>query len=459
MLTKTSIFSNTMIGEASNTLLKNGNTFYETYRFLKKSQWWSEEEIQAYQLNKLQELIAHAYENVPYYTHLFNKIGLKPEDIQNFDDLKQIPYLTKEIIQENIDLLKAKNYPESSFQYVNTGGSTGIPMGFYIEKGTSNAKERAFIKTMWDKVGYRFRDKCVYLRGAIVKDADHGNFWEYNMLNRWLILSSYHMTGKNLPAYIEEIQKFKPKYFQAYPSAITILAKYMKDNGISPFPTVKAILCGSENLYSSQRKLIKDVFECRVYSWYGHSEQAVLGGECEYSPNYHLFPEYGYTELIDEQGNDVTLQDRMGEVVVTGFNNPIFPFIRYRTMDLGVLTNEKCKCGRDYPLLKRVEGRLQEFIVTKDDRLISMTAINMHSDVFSNVKQFQFYQEKKGDVVLNIVKSDSYSENDSSIIKKQLKEKFGNDVNLTLKFVDHIYRTKSGKYRFLIQKLPIYFGN
>ncbi|MCK4733521.1 MAG: phenylacetate--CoA ligase family protein, partial [Methanophagales archaeon] len=288
--------------------IRYGKVFRETYAFLQESQWWSKEQLEEYQLQQLSKLLHHAYENVPYYRRVFDEKGLKPKDIQDFKDLQQLPYLTKQIIQDNLEDLKARNYSPSKFQYVTTGGSTGIPMGFYLEKGVSNAKEWAFIKTQWDRVGYHFRDKCVYLRGAVVKNANQGQFWKYAMLNRWLIMSSYHMTDENLPMYIDKIRKYKPKFFQAYPSTITILARYMKENNISAFPTVKAILCGSENLYPSQRQLLEEVFGCRVYSWYGHAEQAVLGGECENSLNYHLFPEYGYTELIDESGNNVSVE-------------------------------------------------------------------------------------------------------------------------------------------------------
>ena len=455
MPTKKNIFSNGMVSQAFNILVKNSYTFKKTYDLLKKSQYWSADQLEEYQLEQLNKLIIHAYENVPYYTNIFDENGLKPSDIQDFKDLDKLPFLTKEIVQENINLLKSKKYSADSFEYVTTGGSTGIPMGFYLENGVSKAKEWAFIKTQWDRVGYHFRDKCVYLRGAVINNSNQGQFWEYAMLNRWLVMSSYHMTDENVPLYIEKIKKFKPKFFQAYPSTITILARYMQENNISAFPTVKAILCGSENLYPSQRQLLEEVFGCRVYSWYGHAEQAVLGGECEHSSNYHLFPEYGYTELIDEYGNNVSVEGGMGEIVVTGFNNPIFPFIRYRTMDIGVLTKEKCKCGRNYPLLKKIEGRLQELIITKENRLISMTSINMHSDVFDNVKQFQFIQEKKGEIFLNIVKKRSYTENDTNNIKLELNEKLGDDIDLTIKFVDEIPRTKNGKYRFLIQKMNI----
>ena len=128
-------------------------------------------------------------------------------------------------------------------------------------------------------------------------------------------------------------------------------------------------------------------------------------------------------------------------------------------MDLGVRSNKQCQCGRQYSLLEKIEGRLQEFIITKNNRLISMTAINMHSDVFDNVKQFQFYQDKKGEVVFNVVRKDTYSEKDTEYIKKELHKKLGEDTKLEIRFVSKIPRTKSGKYRFLIQKLPIEFGN
>ena len=135
------------------------------------------------------------------------------------------------------------------------------------------------------------------------------------------------------------------------------------------------------------------------------------------------------------------------------------PFIRYRTNDLAVLTNVKCECGRNYPLLKKVEGRLQELIVTGTGRLISMTAINMHSDVFDDIKQFQFYQEKKGEVILNIVRKQTYTGRDTEYIHRELYKKLGDDVDLIIRFVDLIPHTQSGKYRFLIQKLPIVFGD
>ncbi|WP_261598205.1 phenylacetate--CoA ligase family protein [Methanoculleus formosensis] len=431
------------------------SAFRKTYALLRESRGWNQEDLAAYQAEALSRLLDHAYENVPYYHRIFHERGLVPEDIRSPADLDLLPILTREDLQANLPDLKARNYPESAFEYVTTGGSTGIPVGFYYEKGVSRAREWAFMKTQWDRVGYRFTDRCVVLRGYTVGSAKDGVFWRKALFGRWLLMSSHHMTEEALPAYISEIRRFKPRFIQAYPSVAAILARYMREHEIEPFPTVRAILCGSENLYPWQRDLLTEVFGCRVFSWYGNSEQTVLAGECEESTRYHIFPEYGIVELIGRDGRPVRAPGGMGEVVTTGLINPICPLIRYRTMDVAVLGADACSCGRAYPLLEKVEGRLQEFIVTKNRRLVSMTAVNMHSDIFDNVAQFQFHQEREGEALLRIVKKTGYGDRDTDRILRELERKFEGDVDVTIRFVDEIPRTRRGKYQFLIQELPL----
>ena len=431
------------------------SAYKQTYSLLQQSRRWSEEELAAYQMQALSRLLDHAYENVPYYRRVFEERHLVPGDIQTPRDLALLPFLTRADLQNNLADLKARNYPETAFEYVTTGGSTGIPVGFYYEKGASRAREWAFMKTQWDRVGYRFTDRCVVLRGYIVGSARDGIFWKKTLFGRWLLMSSHHMTEETLPSYIDQIRKFRPRFIQAYPSVAMILARYMVDHGIEPFPTVKAVLCGSENLYPWQRSLLTETFGCRVFSWYGNSEQTVLAGECEESTRYHIFPEYGIVELIGRDGLPVKGPGAMGEVVATSLINPICPLIRYRTMDIAVLGETPCSCGRAYPMLDRVEGRLQEFIVTKDRRFISMTAVNMHSDVFDNVAQFQFYQKREGEVLMRIVKKPGYNDRDTERILRELNKKFEGDVDVTIRFVGIIPRTRRGKYQFLIQDLPL----
>ncbi|ABN58233.1 coenzyme F390 synthetase-like protein [Methanoculleus marisnigri JR1] len=439
-------------------LLPAYNVYRKTYTLLRESQRWSREELAAYQAQALSRLLDHAYRNVPYYRRVFQERGLVPEDIRTPDDLVLLPFLTKEIVQANLPDLKARNYPESAFEYVTTGGSTGIPVGFYYEKGVSRAREWAFMKTQWDRVGYRFTDRCVVLRGYIVGSARDGVFWKKTLCGRWLLMSSHHMTEETLPAYIDRIKRFKPRFIQGYPSTAVILARHMREHGIEPFPTVKAVLCGSENLYPWQRDLLEEVFGCRVFSWYGNSEQTVLAGECEESTHYHIFPEYGIVELIGRDGRPVEGPGAMGEVVATNLTNFVCPLIRYRTMDLATAAGRGCSCGRNYPVLERVEGRVQDFIVTGKGELLSGIAMNIDTNAFDNVKQFQFYQMKVGEVILNIVRKPTFSKQDAEYLYREVSRSCGDDVLITIRYVDNIPLTARGKYRYFVQDLPIHFS-
>ena len=436
-----------------------GKVFRESYTFLQESQWWSRQKLEEYQMQQLGKLLKQACENVPYYRRVFNERGLKPDDIQDFSDLRKLPYLTKNEVRDSFDNLMAKNLPKSRFEYISTSGSTGIPLWFYWERGVTFPLEMAFHARMRHWIGYRFGEKCAMLRGNVVKrfEGNKRAWWEYNPIDKLLILSSYHMTEQNLFKYVKKLNEFQPRFIQAYPSVITILAQFMKEHGIEPISSIKAILCGSENLYASQRKMLEEVFRCRIFSWYGHAEVVVLAGECEKDSRHHIFNEYGITELVRSDGSPVEGEGEIGEIVGTGFNNYAIPFIRYRTGDLATLTQERCSCGRNYRLLRNVEGRLQEFIVAKDGNLISLGDMQIPF-AFDNVRQFQFYQDEKGRVVFNVMKKETYTEEDTKHIKRALRERLGESVEISIRFVDAIPRTQSGKHRFLIQKLPVKFG-
>jgi len=427
-------------------------TFLHTYTLLKESQWWSKEQLEEYQLLQLKKLLNHAYENVPYYTKIFKKLKLKPKEIQSINDLQKLPYLTKEIVRKNLDTLKATNYPEHKFQFFSTGGSTGRPLRFYIDKGVWSSQLAAYGKILMDLTGRSYFDRCV----LIVRSETP---FEYRSFRRTLVLSSFFINDKYLPLFIKKIRKLKPKYFLGYPSAITNLAVYMRRNNLEGFPSVKIIMCHAETLYEWQRDLLEEMFQCRVYNRYGLRETAALGSTCEHSNYLHMFPEYGIVELIGKEGKPVKKEGEVGEIVGTGFHTYIFPFIRYKTGDLGIYTTKKCPCGRNYPLLKRIEGRVQEFVVSKTKQLISLIGVyGLVAMCSPNVKECQLYQDTEGEIILNIVKTLDYSDADSKIIKKRFQARFGDECTVKIQFVDSISYTKSGKYRFLVQKLPLKFG-
>jgi phenylacetate-CoA ligase len=425
--------------------------FQKTYNFVKHSQYWTREQIKKYQWQQLISLLNHVYEHVPYYTNLFKNQGITPDDIKSLYDFQQLPFLTKEIVQEHSHELKAANYPAYKFEETSSGGSTGYLLRFDIEKGVWFAKHLAYMKILLERAGCHVMDKSVQIIGREKP-------WEFRPLSRTLVLSSYHMTDQNLPIYLKKIRRLQPQYFIGYPSAITMLATYMKHHSFE-LKELKAIFCFGENIYDWQREFLEKFFRCRVHGQYGHREQCILAGTCEKSNAYHIFPDYGFVELIDRNGQQVTKDGEIGEIVATGFHTGIFPFIRYKTGDIATYSTDRCACGRNHPLLKSIEGRVQDFLVSKTKRLVPlMGVLQLIAKSSPNMKEYQLYQDREGEIILYIVKKERFSDNDVRYIKENFQTRLGDEFSLSLKYMDSIPLTSRGKYQFLIQKIPIHFS-
>ncbi len=416
------------------------------YQFLQESEFWSSEKLADYQWNELKKIIEHAYKTVPYYKKLFKENNILPSDIRSFEDMKKIPYLTKEIVQKNLEDLISSVYDINKLSYVTTGGSTGIPMGFYRDAKVESEVEWAFVTNMWSRVGYnpKKNNKIIYLRGNVVEDG----IYEY--INNSLVLSSYHLIDKNMKVYIKLINEYEADFIQAYPSSIYLLAQYIIKNKVQiNSNNLKAILCASENLYDFQKRDIEKAFKVRVYSFYGHTEHACIAGECELSSSYHLDARYGYTEVLEEYGA------RTGEIVATGFINYAMPFIRYKTADIAVMSREVCKCGRNCKCIERLQGREQEQIITNTGAKVAMTSIifAQHFKAFGKIKNMQLEQSEIGKVIVKIVENEKLDSADKNEIINKMQASCSNEINVEIKIVDNINRTKSGKQRFLVQNL------
>jgi phenylacetate-CoA ligase len=434
-----------------------GEHFTKTRLLLQGAEFWDEEKIADFQLRKLKEIVTFAAKNVPFYEDLYRKHGVDVAEIRTLQDVKLLPSISKEDLRDHLEHFVARGFQTNKLEYMTTGGSTALPVRFYLEGTKSNAIEWAFLYNAWSRVGYQPGVRCVVFRGGFIGSDQNRRYWSFDPLRKELHFSSYHLTNELIPAFLKRARDFHPEFIQAYPSAITIIAKYIKEHELTAkdfFPQVKAILCGSENLYPAQRELLEGIFECRIFSWYGHAERVILAPECEVSNSYHIYPQYGLTEVLASDGKDAE-PGQVGELVGTGFHNLACPLIRYRTKDLAVPSKDYCACGRKCRLLERVEGRLQELAVTAGGRLISMTAINMHSGVFDEVKQFQFLQRKLGELELHLVPNDRFDTSSYAKIRKEIEQKLGLDMTLELRIVQHIPLTKSGKSRFLVQELPI----
>jgi phenylacetate-CoA ligase len=421
--------------------------------FLRKSESWNRSRIEQFQLSEIKRVVDYAYRNTAGYRRLYDEYGVNPSNIRTLDDFRRFPFVEKELIRDHLEDFSTGR--KRGRQYVTTAGSTGIPFGFYRDN-VAFAKELASKAYQYYRIGWKEGARQLVFRGLPINSRSHVRFYpRFNELR----CSSYHLTGKQMEAYRKRALEYKPEFVKCYPSSGYIFARFLKDTGRS-FPPVRGVLCASENLYDYQKQLLLSVFGARVFSHYGHYELAVLAGFCEYEDTYHVLPQYGFAELLDKEGRPVETPGQIGEIVATSFIMNITPFINYRTRDLAVFKANKCdSCGRPYQIWQSIGGRLQEFIVTASGRYISMTAINMHDDVFDHISQFQFYQEQKGKVEFRYIPKQTLNDVILQDVKDKLLFKLGSDVELTARAVSDIPPANRGKHRFLIQKLKIEYGD
>jgi phenylacetate-CoA ligase len=411
---------------------------------------WSSDECWAYQRTQLRTVLHHAAVSSPFYQKSFARAGFRPNSIASPEDLKACPLLEKSELQHHLSEIVSTIFPASMRLYITTGGSTGVPVGFYLHKGVSRPKEQAFLEAMWQRVGYFDGARVAVIRGHVTSSRAQGPIASYDATRQWLLLSSSHLTPGRLPDYLEALERFKPDLLHAYPSAALQLAEYLEKSGQTPRLQLRALLCGSERLTIPQKRLLERIFGCRVYRWYGHAERVVLAGEGAQSELFYFFPQYGFVEFgpPDEEG--------LREVIGTSFHNLVMPLIRYRTGDRARLAEPDQAAGREFPwpAVIDIAGRDQEFLVSATGRRISLTAFNMHDAIFDHLYAVQFYQDQPGVAEFRYVAAPQFHASRLPSIETGIRRKLGDDFQVVFRQVNEVERTPRGKHRWLVSRLP-----
>jgi phenylacetate-CoA ligase len=218
----------------------------------------------------------------------------------------------------------------------------------------------------------------------------------------------------------------------------------------------KGIVTSAETLYPHQRETIESVFGCRIFNRYGCREAGNIAQECEEHNGLHIFSEHVVVEVVDEKG-DPAPPGEPGEIVVTKLDNYVFPFIRYRIGDIGVLSERRCPCGRNLPMLESVEGRVFDIIVGTNGNHLSGTFWTiLLREYVSGISKFQVIQEEYGKILLKLEAGSGFSEKEKEKLISKIRERCGEDMNVEIETVEEIEQTESGKHRFVISKVSPY---
>jgi len=432
-----------------------GPVFREYRARLEEMQWWSRDELEAWQLERLQKLVAHAYENVPAYRRLYDEAGVKPTDIRTLTDLAKLPTVTKQQIRANPSAFMARNAKRFKPIELNTSGTTGTPFQFYSDRATESI-EWAFFWRHKSWGGARLWEPMISMGGKIVVPLSQKRppFWRFNWAEGIMWLSTFHMTPENLDLYIEQVRKSGIQFLRGYPSNLYIFAQHLAKRNVK-LP-MKAVFSGSEPLFDYVRELIEDRFCCKVFDWYGVSERVVTASQCERHEGYHVHMENCIVEIL--QGEEPVGPGQLGEVVGTCLSNYAMPFIRYRTGDMSAWCSEACSCGRGLATIEQVQTKWEDILTTADGRFISPSALTHPFKPIKGIEKSQIIQEEPDYIVIKVVANSLFDSIQRDLLIRGLQERLGTETRIDIMLVNDIPKEPSGKYRWVISKVPFEFN-
>lgn len=419
-------------------------------RRLEESQWWTPERLSEFQLERLQTLVRNVYERVPHYRNRMRAEGFGPRDIRSLEDLRRFPPLTKADIRADTEAFKAQG--ASDLTRFNTGGSAGEPLVFYIGKERVShdvaAKWRA---TRWWDVDIGDREIVVW--GSPIELSAQDRVREIrDRILRTHLVQAFEMSETNLDRFVADIRRFRPRMLFGYPSSLSLIAGHARKCGQQMDDLgVKVAFVTSERLYDEQRAIISEVFACPVANGYGGRDAGFIAHACPQG-RLHITAEDIIVEVVDGDGNPVSLGSA-GEILITHLATQEFPFIRYRTGDVGVLSPEKCPCGRGLPVLAEIRGRTTDFVVAKDGTIMhGLALIYVIRDV-PGISSFKVIQESLDRTRVQLVTDDHFDHGRLATIEQGIMERLGADVRVEIELVDEIPSEASGKFRYVVSNV------
>jgi phenylacetate-CoA ligase len=387
---------------------------------------------------KLQRLIQHAYENIPFYLQKFDQAGVRPGDIQTVDDLKKIPIITKDdfYAADPNDLIDRRIQDRSQLIPISTSGSSGKSLQFVVDNKYNQLRKAQFLRPYLSN-GHGIFDKNIWFRARInSKKPFHQKLG---------LLREYQLKGgSNTADQIRKIQKIRPDIMRGYGSIFQLIAAKAQEDDIR-LHSPRTIFTDSELLHKELRLKIERAFGTEVIDVYGTFETENIAYECNHHKGYHMAIDCSVIEFIKD-GMPVKAGE-IGEVVFTVLDNYTFPFIRYNIGDLASYSDQPCTCGRTFPLMEISSGRASDFAILRSgDKISANVLIGQLLYLEKFIQEFQIIQESLNLFTVQLIPTKQYHDEISQKLTTTLQAEL-QDATVNIRQVDNIAREKSGKWK------------
>ncbi len=432
--------------------LKTGNKIRKYLNQLKATEKFSENQMKSLQEKKLRKLLKHCIHHVPAYKNQLLEAEIEKDP---FSALKAFPVLTKETFMNQPSKYLSDTVSKQHLVKNTTGGSTGEPVSFYLDRHTIESFEAARWRGLsWH--GIKMHDRSVMIWGSPI-ELSRLNSKKYYLKERFLrnrlVIPAYQLNPSQLQHYMTIIKRFKPQYIYGYASALYAFAELIHKAQVDIDHTLKGVVSTAETLYPHYRKSIEKAFKTKVINEYGARDGGIIAYEGVDGQMY-VTAENLILEIVDPKSHQSLEQNESGSVLVTDLNNLSMPRLRYQVGDIASLSYNNGASHLPLPVLTNIEGRVDEMFVSKDGTLIHGHFFNHLVRNSQGIKQFQLIQHDIDHLTLKIVKNENYSKQEVESIVKSITKRLQIE-KVTIEYCSDIPKSKSGKIRYAIREFSI----
>lgn len=322
----------------------------------------SQEQIKAWQDERLVKTVKHVYENVPYYQKMMDEKGVTPDDIRSVADLKKLPFLTKDDLREAYPYGLLAVPLSDAVRIQSTSGTTGKRVvAFYTQHDID----------LWDDCCAR----AIMAAGGTKDDVVHVSYG-YGLFTGGPGLNggshkvgslTLPMSSGNTDRQIQFMVDLGSTILCCTPSYAAFLGETIHEHGLQDQLSLKAGIFGAEAWSEEMRQDIQNKLGIKAYDIYGLTEISGPGVsfECSEQTGMHINEDHFIAEIIDPITGEVLPDGEKGELVFTSITKEAFPLLRYRTRDICILSRKKCSCGRTHVKMTKPLGRSDDMLIVK----------------------------------------------------------------------------------------------
>lgn len=403
--------------------------------------------IERAQRRRIQRVVAHAYEHVPYYRETMRRLGLTPDDLRIGADLAKLPLLERHDLQRDPEYFVSGKWPLDAHLLLRSGGSTGEPIKvfrhpFALFQGAAyRERARGPIMTL---AGKRLR----LHEALIVLTTTSGATKEF--ARRSFLPSSVRVVRTQIslltpPAdAVQKLNDLRPDAIVTYGSYLEALFAHLLQSGV-PFAAPKVVAYTSDALSERGRRLLSEQFGVEALSIYRAIEAPQVGFECEHHTGHHVNVDLCPVRIVDSDGRELPVGEQ-GEVVVSNLYGQGTVLLNYRLGDRAALLPDTCTCGRNLPLMSMIEGRVDEWLAGPDGNPLHGNAIRAAVSGHDDLLRYRIVQvEPRRFTAALVTRPGADGDAMARWLEGQLQQFFGAEIAVEVTFSSDLERTAGGK--------------